>query len=102
MSDVSVKVEIADGIYPLKVKQEDESIVKQSVELINRKILEFEKNYGIKDKKDVLAMVTLQLITELQKQNKTIEKELSTLQEVLNDVEQMLVQHQKNITETEE
>lgn len=102
MSDVSVKVEIADGVYPLKVKQEDENIVKQSVELINRKILEFEKNYGIKDKKDVLAMVTLQLITELQKQNKTIEKELSTLQEVLNDVEQMLVQHQKNISETEE
>lgn len=102
MSDVSVKVEIANGVYPLKVKQEDERVVKQAVELINQKISEFEKNYGVKDKKDVLAMVTLQLITELQKQKNNIEKELSTLQEVLNDVEQMLVQHQKNITETEE
>ena len=101
MSDVSVKVEVAGGLYPLKVKQEDENIVKQAVELINQKIAEFEKNYGIKDKKDVLAMVTIQLVTELQKQNKHIHQELSTLHEVLNDVERMLVQHQKNISETE-
>ena len=101
MSDVSVKVEVAGGLYPLKVKQEDENIVKQAVELINQKISEFEKNYGIKDKKDVLAMVTIQLVTELQKQNKHISQELSTLHDVLNDVERMLVQHQKNISETE-
>jgi cell division protein ZapA len=101
MSDVNVKVEIANGIYPLKVKGEDENIVKQAVELINQKILEFEKNYGVKDKKDVLAMVTLQLITELLKVKNTAEQELSTLKDVLKDVEQMLVQHQKNITETD-
>lgn len=101
MSEVSVKVEIANGIYPLKVKQEDERVVKQAVELINQKIAEFEKNYGVKDKKDVLAMVTLQLITELQKQKNSIEQELSTLNDVLNDVEQMLVQHQKNRSETD-
>ena len=93
MSDVSVKVEIANGIYPLKVKSEDESIVRQAVEIINQKIAEFEKNYGVKDKKDVLAMVTLQLVTELQKQKNTAEQELSTLKEVFKDVEQMLVQH---------
>ncbi len=102
MSEVSVKVEIAGGFYPLKVKQDDERVVKQAVDLINHKISEFEKNYGIKDKKDVLAMVTLQLITELQKHKNNIEQELSTLKEVLNDVERMLVQHQKNISETEQ
>jgi molybdopterin converting factor small subunit len=46
-------------------------------------------------------MVTLQLVTELQKQKHTAEQELSTLKEVLKDVEQMLVQHQKNISETD-
>ncbi len=101
MSDVNVKVEIANGIYPLKVKSEDENVVKQAVELINQKILEFEKNYGVKDKKDVLAMVTLQLITELLKGKHTAEQELSTLKDVLKDVEQMLVQHKNNTTETE-
>lgn len=102
MSDVSVKVEIAGGLYPLKVKSEDERNVKQAVELINRKILEFEKTYGVKDKKDILAMVALQLVSELQKAKVTAEKELSTLKHMLTDVEQMLVKHQSDIKATEE
>ncbi|MES2132569.1 MAG: cell division protein ZapA [Bacteroidota bacterium] len=102
MSDVSVKVEIAGGLYPLKVKSEDERSVKQAVELINRKISEFERTYGVKDKKDILAMVALQLVSELQKEKTTAEKELSTLKNVLGDVEQMLAKHQSNIENTEE
>ncbi len=97
MSDVSVKVEIASGIYSLKIKSEDESSVKQVVELINQKISEFEKNYGVKDKKDVLAMVTLQLVSQLAKEKNQAQKELSTLKLALEDVEQMLVQHRDNI-----
>jgi cell division protein ZapA len=102
MSDVSVKVEIADGIYSLKIKSEDERNVKQAVKLINQKIAEFEKNYGIKDKKDVIAMVTLQLVSQLVKEKNQAEQELSTLKLVLDDVEQMLIQHKDNIQKTEE
>lgn len=102
MSDVSVKVEIAGGLYTLKIKSEDERSVKQAVELINQKISEFERNYGVKDKKDVLAMVTLQLVSLLQKDKVQAEQELSTLKVVLGDVEQMLAQHKQNIQETEE
>jgi cell division protein ZapA len=101
MSDVSVKVEIAGGFYPVKVSAEDESNVKQAVELINKKISEFEKKFGIKDKKDVLAMVSLQLISELLRDKNTAEKELSTLKLVINDVKEQLVQHQINIKKTE-
>src|ERR1700741_4876667 len=102
MSDVSVKVEIAGGLYTLKVKSEDERSVKQAVELINQKISEFERNYGVNDKKDVLAMVTLQLVSVLQKEKTEAEKELSTLKAVLSDVEQMVAQHKQNIKATEE
>lgn len=102
MSNVSVKVEIAGGFYPLTVKSEDEANVKQAVEIINKKISEFEKTYGVKDKKDVLAMVTLQLISELLKDKNAAQKELSTLKDVLNDVNEQLVQHQINIKQTEQ
>ncbi len=102
MGSVSVKVEIADGVYTLKVESEDEHNIKQAVELINQKISEFEKNYGVKDKKDVLAMVTLQLVSVLQKEKTLAEKELSTLKVVLEDVEQMLAQHKQDIQKTEE
>jgi cell division protein ZapA len=102
MSDVSVKVEIAGGLYTLKIKNEDESNVKQAVELINQKISEFERNYGVKDKKDLMAMVALQLVSQLAKEKNQAKKELSTLKLVLEDVEQMLVQHKDNIQKTEE
>ena len=102
MSDVSVKVEIAGGLYTLKVKSEDERSVKQAVELINQKISEFERTYGVTDKKDVMAMVTLQLVSVLQKEKNQAEQELSTLKLVLGDVEQMLAQHKQNTKETEE
>ena len=102
MSDVSVKVEIAGGFYPVKVKANDEANVKRAVELINEKNSEFEKKFGIKDKKDVLAMVSLQLISELLKDKNNAESELSTLKLVLSDVKEQLVQHQINIKKTEE
>ncbi len=101
MSNVSVKVEIAGGIYTLTINSEDENDVKQAVELINLKIAEFEKNYGVKDKKDIMVMVTLQLVSQLQKQKNQAQNELSTLKNVLIDVEQMLAEHKKNLTQTD-
>lgn len=100
MSDVSVKVEIAGGLYTLKVAGDDERNVKQAVELINQKISEFERNYGVKDKKDVLSMVTLQLVSLLLKEKNQANEELSTLKGVLKDVEQMLAQHKKDTNQT--
>jgi cell division protein ZapA len=101
MSEKSVKVEIANGLYSLKIQSTEEENLKKAVELINQKISEFEKNYGVKDKKDVLAMVTLQLVTQLMSEKSKAETELSTLKNILNDVESMLIQHQKDIRNTE-
>ena len=84
----------------MKLKAEDELSVKQVVEIINSKISDFEKKFGVKDKKDVLAMVSLQYISELMKEKNTAEKELSTLKLVFEDVKEQLVQHKKNISRT--
>lgn len=102
MSEVNIKVEIAGSIIPLKVNAEDEQNIKEAVDLINNKIAEFEKNYAIKDKKDVLAMVMLQLVAQLYKKANTAEKELSHLKELFADVEEMLKQHLQNIKTIEE
>ena len=77
-------------------------ILKRAVDLINNKIAEFEKNYAIKDKKDVLGMVMLQLVSQLYKQATTAEKELSHLKLLFADVEEMLKEHQRNINSIKE
>jgi cell division protein ZapA (FtsZ GTPase activity inhibitor) len=97
MSVINIKVEIAGSVFPLKVDAEDEKNIKEAVNLINTKIAEFEKNYAIKDKKDVLAMVMLQLVAQLYKQANTAEREVSNLKKLFVDVEEMLKVHLQNI-----
>jgi len=97
MSEVNIKVEIAGSIFPLKVNATDETNIKEAVNLINTKLLEFEKTYAVKDKKDVLAMVMLQLVSQLYKQANSAEKELSHLKQLFAGVEEMLKLHVQNI-----
>ena len=102
MSEINIKVEVAGSVFPLKVNAEDEQNIKEAVELINNKIAKFEKNYEIKDKKDVLSMVMLQLVSQLYKQANTAEKELSNLKQLFADVEVMLKEHLQNINNINE
>jgi cell division protein ZapA len=97
MSDVNIKVEIAGSVFPLKVNSNDEKNIKEAVDLINTKIAEFEKNYAVKDKKDVLAMVMLQLVAELYKKANTAEGELSHLKQLFSNVEDMLIKHIEDV-----
>ena len=97
MSDVNIKVEIAGSVFPLKVSANDEKNIKEAVDLINTKIAEFEKNYAVKDKKDVLAMVMLQLVAELYKKANTAEGELSHLKQLFSNVEDMLIKHIEDV-----
>jgi cell division protein ZapA len=96
MSEVNIKVEIAGSVFPLKIDAEDEQNIKEAVNLINIKIAEFERRYAVKDKKDVLGMVMLQLVSQLYKQANTSEKELSHLKQLFSDVEEMLKEHIRN------
>ena len=63
MAEVSLKILIAGRIYPLTVKQEEEEGVLQAAKLINEKLKEFEQNYSVRDKQDLLAMSALNLLT---------------------------------------
>ncbi len=66
MAEVSLKIFIAGRTYPLTVKQEEEERVLQVAKLINEKLKEFEQNYSVRDKQDLLAMCALNLLTTQQ------------------------------------
>ena len=79
MAEVSLKILIAGRVYPLTVKQEEEEGVLHVAKLINEKLKEFEQNYSVRDKQDLLAMCALNLLTTQQNTpNKApeLEKEL--------------------------
>ena len=62
--DVSIKVKIADRIFPIKVSAQEEYFVRKAVKNIDQKIKEIRAHYGIKEYKDVLAMIALELATD--------------------------------------
>ncbi|MBX3163862.1 MAG: cell division protein ZapA [Bacteroidetes bacterium] len=97
MSQVNITVEIAGSIFPIKANAEDEQSIKEAVNLINNKLAELERNYAVKDKKDLLAMTLLQLVAQLYKQAGSAEKEVSQLKKLFTEVEDMLQQHFENL-----
>lgn len=98
MSEISIKIEIAGAEYPLKLKSEDAETIEQAAALIKEKITGFEKTYSVKDKKDVLAMVFLQTVSELMKEDKRKTEEINKLQSLLDDLNRMVKDHQQKVS----
>ncbi len=90
MKDISIKVVIAGKPYSLAVKAEEEENAWKASKLIEEKLRDFEQNYGVKDKQDLLAMCALQLANEIiQGQDKKaasegLEEELSSIESLLD------------------
>ncbi len=64
MKELSIKVSIAGRIYPLTVKVEEEESIRKAVKEIENTVKEYEQNYAVKDKQDLLAMCALQYATQ--------------------------------------
>lgn len=65
MPTLSITVTIADRPYRLKIEAEEEETVRKAVKSINEKIKVYAENYAFKDKQDLLAMVAIQLSTNV-------------------------------------
>ena len=61
--DILISVEIADRIYKVRVKREEEDVFRKAVEAVKLNIKDYAKMYAYKDKQDLLAMVLLQYVT---------------------------------------
>ena len=65
LKELSIKVNIADRYYPLKVTPEQEEIVRQAAKLINDKLKALQQEFDVKDKQDMLSMTVLELASQL-------------------------------------
>lgn len=72
MGEISIKINIADRIYPLKINADEEEIVRRAAKMINDRIKEFQENYAVKDKQDLLSMCVLHYATSTIKAEKLV------------------------------
>ena len=88
---LSIKVQIAERFYPLKIKRQDEENIRQAARLINDKVLQYKQRYTDKDTQDFMAMAALQFVINLidceQQQNVvSLEEELGSLSSELDEL----------------
>jgi cell division protein ZapA (FtsZ GTPase activity inhibitor) len=62
---LSIRINIADRYYPLKIDRNDEEKIRKAARTINEKVLQYKQKYADKDTQDFLAMAALQFMIKL-------------------------------------
>ncbi len=63
---LKIKISIADRVYPLTVDPSQEEGLRSASKKIDAMIKQFEENYAVRDKQDVLAMCALQFAAQVE------------------------------------
>ena len=93
---LKIKISIADRVYPLTVDFSQEEGLRSASKKIDAMMKQFEENYAVRDKQDVLAMCALQFASQVEQKHidnaingdKTIER--------LNKINTILDQYLEN------
>jgi cell division protein ZapA len=63
---LKIKISIADRVYPLTVEPSQEEGLRSASKKIDAMMKQFEQNYAVRDKQDVLAMCALQFASQVE------------------------------------
>ena len=90
---LKIKISIADRVYPLTVDASQEEGLRSASKKIDMMIKQFEENYAVRDKQDVLAMCALQFASQVEQ--KQIDKAMdgSTTIDRLQKINEFLDQY---------
>src|ERR1044072_9845242 len=83
---LKIKISVADRVYPLTVDFSQEEGLRSASKKIDAMIKQFEENYAVRDKQDVLAMCALQFAA--QSEQKQIDRSVD-VEEAFNRLQKM-------------
>ena len=90
MGEISIKINIADRVYPLKVNMDEEEIIRRAAKMINDRIKELQDNYAVRDKQDLLSMCVLHYATATLKAEKKVMHEDTEVADKVYELDQLL------------
>ncbi|WP_140936636.1 cell division protein ZapA [Sphingobacterium lumbrici] len=90
MGDISIKINIADRVYPLRVETEEEEVIRHAAKLINEKIKELQDSYAVRDKQDLLSMCVLQYATGMIKAERNAKNQDIGLEQTIHELDNLL------------
>ena len=80
---LNIKISIADRVYPLSIEISQEEALRSASKKIDTMIKQFEQNYAVRDKQDVLAMCALQFASQ------TEQKTIDTSEDQINALKRL-------------
>ncbi|WP_340066987.1 cell division protein ZapA [Ascidiimonas aurantiaca] len=87
---LKIKISIADRVYPLTINPTQEEGIRKAAKQIETLIKQFEHNYAVRDKQDVLAMCALQFASQVEQKDIDSEHVREDVQERLVMLNQLL------------
>jgi len=90
--DFTIKVNIAERYYPLKIERSDEERIRNAAKRINDAVLQYKKVYVDKDVQDFLAMAALQFVAKLgqHEDNKPDNNIIDILEKINYDIQMII------------
>jgi len=93
MDKLSIKINIANRFYPLKIERSSEENIRNAVKSIEKRLKFYEDNYAIKDKQDILAMCLIEYASKIEKNKNSklisddgITDKLDIIESLLSDI----------------
>ena len=90
MSELPIKIRIAERDYPMRVAVADEERLRLAGRQLSERLREFREQYGIQDKQDLLAMVALATMADSLKVSKEKDGTDAALTERLARLDELL------------
>ncbi|WP_296151706.1 cell division protein ZapA [uncultured Flavobacterium sp.] len=90
---LKIKISIADRVYPLTVDMSQEEGLRSASKKIDVMIKQFEENYAVRDKQDVLAMCALQFASQLEQKKIDSSTDNEETNERLRKINDLLAQY---------
>ena len=91
---LKIKVTVAGRVYPLRVKNaNEEEGMRKAATKINDLVSNYEQNYAVSDKQDVLAMCALQFASLIEVNSINEKEDLSEALEKMNKLNVLIDKH---------
>jgi len=87
---LSIKLHIANRIYPMKIERKSEEFIRNSVKKIEERLKFYEENYAIKDKQDLLAMCLIEYASKFESMSNKKVVEDDGVSEKLAEIDALL------------
>lgn len=89
MDVISIKVQIAERMYPIQIEKQEESFIRSAAKNINNHIQSLQQNYRVRDMQDLLSMSLIHyatLTSKLEQKLQDSSKEIANFLDEINDI----------------